>query len=98
MLEVEKLKKEFPKIEDQKKVKTEFQKMKDKNQQDKDNCRSAEAGLKTREEQLEAVDKLHATELVRQQKLLDTEENRVFKASAKWAEAEANHRKEKEEL
>ena len=76
MLEAEQLKKEFPNVEDPKKVKTEFQKMKDKNQQDKENLRSAEAALKTREEQLKTAERLHATELVKKNALIEEEEAR----------------------
>ena len=49
MLEVEKLKKKFPEIEDQKTLKTQFQKMEDRNKQIKEDLRSAESALKTRE-------------------------------------------------
>ena len=80
MLEAEKLKKEFTEIEEEKKVTAEFQKLKVKNQQFKEDLRSAEAALKTREEQLKATERLHAVELEKLKVLIEAEEERTFKA------------------
>ena len=80
MMKAEKLKKKFPEIEDSKRLKTKFKKMEDRNQQHKEDSRSAEAALKTREEQLKTTEKLQVAELEKYKELIKAEEERTFKA------------------
>ena len=72
--------------------------MQDRNQQQKENCRSAEAALKTREEQLRTTEKLHTAELEKQKQLIGAEEERTFKAYEQCAQEKQKQQKEKQEL